>query len=63
MRIKSSNDIRESYNKPTEICRRKDDLATAERLLEAEHARRAGASGYSVAEFKQNMADAIVQGQ
>ena len=42
--------------------RREEDLAAAERLLAAERARLAGTRGYSVAEFKQNMTEAIARG-
>ena len=42
--------------------RREENLATAERLLAAERARLAGTQGYSIAEFKQNMSEAIARG-
>ena len=42
--------------------RREDDLATAERLLEAERTRLSGTKGYTVNEFKQNMKEAIARG-
>ena len=40
----------------------KEDLATAERLLREEHARLAGAKGYTVDEFEKNMKNAIAEG-
>ena len=39
-----------------------EDLAVAIRLLTAENARLAGAKGYTVDAFKQNMKEAIVRG-
>ena len=39
-----------------------DNLATAERLLAAERSRSAGARGYSVDEFLNNMQEAIKKG-
>jgi len=42
--------------------RREEDLAQAERLLAAERARLAGAAGYTVDEFRQNMREAIQRG-
>jgi len=42
--------------------RREEDLATAERLLNAERARLAGAKGYTLDEFKEHMDAAIVRG-
>ena len=41
---------------------REDDLAIAERLLAAERARLAGACGYSIDEFRDNMQEAIRKG-
>jgi len=41
---------------------REDDLATAERLIEAERSRSLGTQGYSVDEFEKNMKDAIARG-
>ena len=46
----------ETYN------RREEDLAVAERLVSAERSRLAGACGYSINEFKQNMLEAIAKG-
>lgn len=43
--------------------RREEDLATAERLLATERARLAGTQGYTIDEFKQNMAEAIEKGE
>ena len=42
--------------------RREEDLATAQRLLAAEHARLTGTRGYSVEEFQANMRKAIDKG-
>jgi PHD/YefM family antitoxin component YafN of YafNO toxin-antitoxin module len=42
--------------------RREDDLATAERLLEAERSRLLGTQGYTVDEFEKNMREAIAKG-
>jgi len=42
--------------------RREEDLATAERLLNAERARMSGTKGYTVDEFKKNMKEAISRG-
>lgn len=41
---------------------REDDLATAERLLAAEHSRLLGTQGYKVDEFEKNMKEAITRG-
>ena len=41
---------------------REEDLAAAERLVEAERARLNGANGYSIIEFEQNMRKAIAKG-
>lgn len=41
---------------------REDDLATAERLLEAERSRLLGTQGYTVDEFEKNMREAIARG-
>ena len=46
----------ETYN------RREEDLATAERLAEAERNRAEGRRGYSIDEFKRNMREAIAKG-
>jgi len=45
----------ETYN------RREADLAFAERLVSAERSRLAGARGYTITEFKQNMREAIAK--
>ena len=42
--------------------RREEDLATAERLLNAERARLAGTQGYSPEDFRKNMRHAIKRG-
>jgi len=42
--------------------RREADLTIAERLVSAERSRLSGVRGYSVAEFKQNMQEAIAKG-
>jgi len=42
--------------------RREENLATAERLIEAEKARLMGTQGYTVDQFKMNMKQAIKQG-
>jgi len=45
-----------TYNK------REDDLATAEKLLSAEHARLQGLISYTADEFENNMRNAIKKG-
>jgi PHD/YefM family antitoxin component YafN of YafNO toxin-antitoxin module len=42
--------------------RREENLATTERLLEAEMARHMGTQGYSLEQFKENMQRAIKRG-
>jgi len=42
--------------------RREEDLAIAERLLQAEQARISGTQGYSIDEFQDNMRQAIKKG-
>jgi PHD/YefM family antitoxin component YafN of YafNO toxin-antitoxin module len=41
---------------------REDDLLVAQRLIDAQRARMAGAPGYTVDEFETGMRDAIVRG-
>ena len=42
--------------------RREEALTEAERLMAAERERLSGAEGYTIAEFRQNMRDAIERG-